>query len=656
MNVPFMGGKRRTREHERHRYSSQALHRFPLHTGYTFFEPMPYASISDYAIIGDCHTAALVSHEGSIDWCCLPHFDDDAVFCRILDYGRGGYFSLRPAGPFRASRQYEGHTNILVTTFETPGGTVRLLDCMPIEHSGGDRRGSDVRTRHEILRMVECLGGRVRLRLEFKPTFEFAAAHPELYRVHGGCVARGRKGLVALHGPLGHSLNITDDGVATGEFEVATGERCWIEADYVPVGDDAGDPPPALTPELADQALSRTREYWRRWAGICSYQGPYREHVLRSALTLKLLTFEPTGAIVAAPTTSLPEEIGGERNWDYRYTWLRDSALTLDALETLGYTEEAMDFWEWLEQLPYRGDGWLPIVYRLDGRPLDGERELPHLEGYRGSRPVRVGNQASTQLQLDVFGEVIDAACLYTSRIRKPSRELWPVLASLANRAAQHWKEPDQGLWEVRTGPRHFLYSKLLCWVALDRAVSLAQTYRLDGDREHWSRARDEIRSAILQHGYNEQLGAFAQAFDHPALDASALAIPLVGFLPASDPRMCSTIRAIQNQLTANGLVYRYRVGDAHDGVAGQEATFAMCTFWMVDNLALLGEHDEATRMFERVIAYANDVGLYAEEIQPHTRELLGNFPQGFTHLALIRSAVRLQQGTRSQRDTRQRA
>lgn len=605
---------------------------------------MPYASISDYAIIGDCHTAALVSREGSIDWCCLPHFDSAAVFCRILDSHKGGYFSVRPAGPFRASRQYEADSNILLTTFETPGGTVQLIDSMPIEHTGADRRGADVRTRHQILRIVEGRGGRVRLRLEFKPTFEFAGVATSMEKTAGGCLAQSETSAVCLRAPLPESLQIQGDGVAVVEFDVAAGDRRWIDATYVPrSGRNLSQ---SFTREQADEALARTREYWRHWSSLCGFDGQYRDVVVRSALTLKLLTFEPTGAIVAAPTTSLPEEIGGERNWDYRYTWLRDSALTLYALESIGYTEEAMDFWEWLEKLPHDGDGPLPIMYRLDGTPLDGERELTYLEGYRGSRPVRVGNKASAQLQLDVFGEILDAAYLYTNRIRRPVHGLWPVLTSLADRAARRWREPDQGLWEVRTGPRHFLYSKLLCWVAVDRALSLAGAYHLDGNTDTWSRARDEIRSAILSKGYDEALGAFTQAFDHSALDASALVIPLVGFLPASDPRMQSTIRAIQQRLTSNGLVYRYGDGDAPDGVPGREATFAMCTFWMVDNLALLGRHDEATTMFEEVVSYANDVGLFAEQIQPHTRELLGNFPQGFTHLALIRSAVRLQQGS----------
>lgn len=614
---------------------------------------MPYASISDYAVIGDCHTAALVSREGSIDWCCLPHFDSDAVFCRILDYDRGGYFSLRPVGPFRAGREYEPGTNILVTTFETPGGTLRLTDCMPIDRAEGDRRGADVQTRHEILRVLDGGGGRVRVRVEFKPTFGFAAASTSLRKTTEGCTARGDSGVVVLRTPYPESLRVQNGDTAVVEFDVASGERHWLEANYV--AGHRSDLPQSATRAQAQDALQRTRRYWEHWSGLCTYDGPYRDMVLRSALTLKLLTFEPTGAMVAAPTTSLPEEIGGVRNWDYRYTWLRDSALTLYALETIGYTEEAMDFWSWLEQLPHEQDGHLPIVYRLDGHPLDGERELPQLEGYRRSRPVRVGNQASTQLQLDVFGEVIDAAHLYTNKIGKPARDLWPVLASLAGRAARRWQEPDQGLWEVRTAPRHFLYSKLLCWVALDRALSLASSYHLDAPADSWSGARDEIRSAILSQGYDDRLGAFTQAFDHRTLDASALVIPLVGFLPASDPRMRSTIQAIRQRLTANGLVYRYRVGEAHDGVPGNEATFAMCTFWMVDNLALLGCHEEAARMFEDVLAYANDVGLFAEEIQPHTRELLGNFPQAFTHLALIRSAVRLRQGTNVAGPTRKR-
>jgi GH15 family glucan-1,4-alpha-glucosidase len=491
------------------------------------------------------------------------------------------------------------------------------------------------------------------MRLEFKPTFDFARSVARVTRTSDGCIASADGVSLALRVPCADQLQVRDDGVVLVEFDAVLNQRTWIDAYYFPPG--GRDRFPALTEEQVIEALDRTRRYWTHWSSLCTYEGAYRELVQRSALTLKLLTFEPTGAIVAAPTTSLPEEIGGERNWDYRYAWLRDSALTLYALQTIGYTEEAMDFWEWLEQLPHGEEAPLPIMYKLDGTPLDGEQELAHLEGYRGSRPVRVGNEAATQLQLDVYGEVIDAAHLYMKSIGKPTRDLWPILTSLADRAARRWREPDQGLWEVRTGPRHFLYSKLLCWVALDRALSLAREYHLDGHVDGWARARDEIRAEILERGFRPDVGAFVQAFDHPALDASALTMPLVGFLPASDPRMMSTIRAIQERLTSRGLVYRYRIGDTHDGVPGDEATFAMCTFWLVDNLALLGRHDEATRAFERVVSYANDVGLFAEQIQPHTRELLGNFPQGFTHLALIRSAVRLHQGRSADASTRTR-
>lgn len=367
--------------------------------------------------------------------------------------------------------------------------------------------------------------------------------------------------------------------------------------------------------------------------------GLTRSWFAAARLALKLLTFEPTGALVAAPTTSLPEEIGGVRNWDYRFTWLRDASLILHALQGLGYHDEAMDFFDWLETLCLCCQEPIQVLYTLDGRPELPEQFLPHLDGYRSSRPVRIGNAAAEQRQLDVYGEVLDAAHLCYERMHPIRLELWTVLRLFADRAASRWRETDHGIWEVRSEPRHFLYSKLLCWVAVDRAVRLAESAALPGDVGRWRRARDEIRAAILEEGYDAKLGAFTQAFGTSALDASALVIPLVGFLPATDPRVQSTMRRIQQGLTSRGLVYRYLTDD---GLPRGEATFALCSFWLVDNLALAGEIDEARDLFERITGYANDVGLVSEEIDPVNGELLGNFPQGFTHLALIRSALNI--------------
>ncbi len=619
---------------------------------------MPYPSISDYALIGDCHTAALVSRDGSIDWCCLPHFDSPAVFCRILDEHHGGFLSVCPTGQFSASRKYEPGTNVLVTTFTTDSGAIRVTDAMPIERTDRTKHGQDVETRHEIVRLMEGLGGRVHLRIACKPTFNFARAKASIEPTDDGVLARGNHHALRLRMP--NPGRIQDDGSVVSEFDLAQGERHWVIANF---GSDAPQElPQSITREDAQNALDRTLEYWSAWTKQCTYRGPYWDLVLRSALTLKLLTFEPSGAIVAAPTASLPEEIGGARNWDYRFTWLRDSALMIYALEAIGYTEEAGDFWHWLERLSLDRGAPVEIMYRLDGSRVDGEKILEHLEGYRGSRPVRIGNAAAKQRQLDVYGEVLDAALAYVERVRArhdeslgpaPGRELWSVLRTLADAAADHWSEPDQGMWEVRTGPRQFLYSKLLCWVAVDRGVKLLTRYAGGGDTRKWESASEAIKRAILEKGYNKQLGAFTQAFDTSVLDASVLNIPLVGLLPATDPRMKSTIKAIQERLTANGLVYRYR---AEDGVPGGEATFAMCSFWLVDNLALSGDLDGARQLFERVVSYANDVGLLSEEIAPTSRDLLGNFPQGFTHLALIRSAVRLAQaeaGDQTRTDTR---
>ena len=445
----------------------------------------------------------------------------------------------------------------------------------------------------------------------------------------------GRQSL-ALSCPI--PLRPSEDGALVGRFRLAAGERVWLSLAYH-AGADYVDARPE--PRDHDALLARTLEYWEQWWRDCSYEGPYRDLVGRSALALKLLTFEPTGALVAAPTTSLPEEIGGVRNWDYRFTWLRDSALTIYALQLLGYEEEATDFFNWLDRLCVTCRGDVQIMYGIRGESSLPEQTLAHLSGYRDSRPVRIGNAAFGQRQLDVYGEVLDAVHLYHERANLPVRaEWWDEVCLLADEAAARWREPDHGIWEVRGGPRHFFYSKLMCWVALDRAVKLAARSGHRDEIGRWSKARDEIRRAVLAEGYNAEAGAFTQSFGSSELDASALVVPFTGFLPATDPRVLSTMRAVGERLTSRGLVYRYLAGD---GLPGGEATFAMCTFWLADNLALCGRVDEAREVFERVASYASDTGLLAEEIDPSTGELLGNYPQGFTHLALIRTALHIQ-------------
>lgn len=591
-----------------------------------------YPPISDYALIGDGHTAALVSRAGSIDWCCWPHLDSPAVFCRLLDARRGGAFRIAPVGSHQVSRAYVEGTNVLATTFRAQDGEVRLTDFMPAERKDDGTGGEDIEESHRILRLIEGLSGELDVGLYFRPTFDYARAPTHVEISDSGAIATAGREALRLIVPV--SLSRDPAGGVTGRVRVRAADRIWVTLTDV---HQSALPDP-------EAALNETILCWRNWIRRCTYRGKYEEHVRRSALTLKLLTFEPTGALIAAPTTSLPEEIGGVRNWDYRYTWLRDSALTLYALQSIGYHDEARHFFEWLQTLCLSCHDNIQIMYRLDGGRDLPEQTLPHLEGYRGSRPVRIGNAAAAQTQLDIYGEVLDAAHLCYEGNRAPDPRLWSVLTLLADRAVERWQEPDAGIWEVRAGPQHFLYSKLLCWVALDRAVRLAEEDQMRGDVATWTRTRDEIREAILTRGYDHALQAFTQAFDSPVLDASALVIPLVGFLPATDVRVRSTVRAIQERLTSNGLVYRYL---AEDGLVGGEGTFALCSFWLVDNLALSGQVDEARRLFERVVGYANDVGLLAEEIEPVRGELLGNFPQGFTHLGLIQSALSIAKAER---------
>ena len=602
-----------------------------------------YLPIGAYALIGDTQTTALVATDGAIDWCCLPHVDSPAIFCRLLDAQRGGYFRISPVGGYSGSRRYLDDTNVLQTQFDTDTGRLRLTDLMAVETGDASAPHAAALPTHDVLRLIEVASGEVEIEVEFYPTFDYARQRAAISPVDGGVLARaGREG-VRLHCPI--SLRPDAAGVWRGRARLAVGSRLWLTLAYF--NGDA--PTQAFGEPQAEQALTRTITYWRRWLAQCRYDGRYNTLVRRSALALKLLTFSPTGAIVAAPTTSLPEQIGGVRNWDYRYTWLRDSALILFALQSIGFHEEADAFFNWMINLCVQCKDRLQPLYSVRGEEHLTEQTLDHLEGYCGSRPVRIGNAAAQQLQLDIYGQVLDAAHLHAETRPLPMLQAqWDLLSNLASRALRRWREPDFGLWEVRGPPRHFLYSKLMCWVALDRAVRLARRHRFDAEVEHWCRARDDLRTAIEQQGYNQTLGAFTQAFDNDALDASALAIPLVGFLPPTDFRVRSTVARIRERLTADGLVYRYvNATDAHDGLPGGEATFALCSFWMVDNLALGGQLDAAHELFERVTRYANDVGLLAEEIDPASARMLGNFPQGFTHLGLIDSAVNLAKARR---------
>jgi GH15 family glucan-1,4-alpha-glucosidase len=599
-----------------------------------------YRAIGDYAIIGDAHTAALVASDGSIDWCCWPRFDSPAVFCRLLDAKKGGWFRVGARGSASSTRRYMSASNVLETTFETGEERFRLTDFMPVERLTESHIGEDIAPSYRIIRLIEGLAGRSEVEVGFRPTFDFARARTKITLRREGAVARAGKEALGLSCPC--ELRLDDSGAAVGLFRLAAGERAWIALDYY---SDGGTEDVELSSGSYEDELERTLSYWREWWTTCRYEGPYSDLVRRSALTLKLLTYEPTGALVAAPTTSLPEEPGGVRNWDYRYTWLRDSSLTLYALQLLGYQEEAADFFGWLDKLCAACHGKLQIMYTIDGGAQLPERVLTHLEGYRKSSPVRTGNAAFEQKQLDIYGEVLDAVYLYHERAKRAVRdEWWDEVYFMADQVVERWREPDYGIWEVRGGVRHFLYSKLLCWVALDRAVKLTEGSSRRKDSARWRSTRTEIRRAILHKGYDRQLGAFTQAFGETALDASALAVPLTGFLPATDPRVVSTVERIRERLTSHGLVYRYLTDD---GLPGGEATFALCSFWMVDNLCLQGRVEEARELFERITGYANDLGLLAEEIDPVTGELLGNYPQGFSHLALIRSAINISKAER---------
>ncbi len=586
-------------------------------------EPTLPLPLEDYALIGDCETAALVGRDGSIDWLCLPRFDSGACFAALLGAPEHGRWLVAPQGEVRATRRrYRGDTLVLETEFETDEGVVALIDCMP----PADRA-------HDLVRVVEGRRGRVAMRTELVIRFDYGSSVPWVRRTEAGIVAIAGPDLLRLDTPV----PLRGEGFRTlGEFSVAAGERVPFALTWSP---SHLNPPPPVDPV---RALAATEAFWRDWAARATYRGPYRDAVVRSLVTLKALTYAPTGGIVAAPTTSLPEKLGGVRNWDYRYCWLRDATFTLYALLNAGYTDEALAWRNWLVRAVAGRPEQAQIMYGIAGERRLPEFEMPWLPGYENSRPVRVGNAAAAQFQLDIYGEVIDTLHLSRRLGLQADEVVWRVEKALASYVEQVWQQPDEGIWEVRGPRRHFTYSKVMAWVALDRAVKSVEHFGLAGPVERWRAVRDAIHAEVCREGYDPALGSFVQHYGGKALDASLLLLPVVGFLPASDPRVRGTVAAAERHLLRDGFVVRYPTDEVDDGLPAGEGAFLACSFWLVDNYVLLGRHDEARRLFERLAGLANDVGLLAEEYDPGAKRLVGNFPQAFSHIALVNSARNL--------------
>jgi GH15 family glucan-1,4-alpha-glucosidase len=592
-----------------------------------------YKPIEDYGVIGDLHTVALVGVDGSIDWCCLPNFDSPSVFGAILDARKGGYFKIAPVNPAVQKQMYLPESCVLVTRSLSGDGVGEVIDFMPVAGEADDNGQG-----HRIVRIARVVRGVVPFKLECHPAFDYARGSHKLKVESDGALFESSGVKLGLTSPV--PLKGSGTGVEA-EFVLRAGE----ELTFVLRHCEPGLEDPLLTPNYGGrQSFDQTIDFWRRWLAGCRYQGRWREMVQRSALTLKLLTFAPTGAIVAAPTTSLPEAIGGVRNWDYRYMWIRDAAFTVYGFIRLGLTREAEHFTQWIEARAQEeaSDGSLQHVYGIHGEHDLTEHELPHLEGYRGSSPVRIGNQAYTQLQLDIYGELMDSVYLSNKYGKPISYDLWQHLRRLLDFVCANWQLKDEGIWEVRGGKQHFVYSKLMSWVALDRGLRLADKRSFPADRTNWLAVRDQIYEEIMKRGWSEKRNSFVQHYDTDALDASNLIMPLTFFISPTDPRMLSTIDATLDTLVSDSLVYRYQIGKgAEDGFEGGEGTFSMCSFWLVEALTRAGRLDEARLMFEKMLTYANHLGLYAEEIG-HSGEALGNFPQAFTHMGLISAAFNL--------------
>ena len=582
------------------------------------------ARIEDYALIGDCETAALVGRGGSIDWLCLPRFDSDACFASLLGAPGNGRWLLAPKQFVSSSRRYRAGTLILETTFELEKGRVRLIDFMP------PKRGSS-----KLIRIIECLDGNAEIETELIVRFDNGDTVPWVTRADD-------RSLTFVGGP--HMLLLAteaplrgQDMKTIGSFSMTKGQRITFALSYhvsfMPPTDKGGDP---------DDLLQSTEAFWRSWSGRCTAPGPYSEPVARSLITLKALTFGPSGGVVAAPTTSLPEQLGGSRNWDYRFCWIRDATLTLVSLMRSGYYDEAVAWRDWLLRAVAGSPDQLQIMYGVTGERHLPEREIPWLGGYEDSRPVRIGNAAHTQLQLDVFGELMDA--LYEARRGglSENERAWDIQCVLLDHLEKIWRNPDQGIWEARSPPKHYTYSKVMCWVAFDRSIKSASEHGMKGPVERWKSIRSAIHDDICLKGFDQKRKTFVQAYGGTQLDATLLRLPLVGFLSPDDPRVRSTVEAVEAELVVDGLVRRYDTSASDDGVPGGEGLFLACSFWLAEAYALIGRHADAKALFERLLKLRNDVGLLSEEYAPDTQRLVGNFPQAFSHIALVNSAHRL--------------
>jgi GH15 family glucan-1,4-alpha-glucosidase len=600
-----------------------------------------YPNISDHGLIGDLQTAALVSTDGNVDWFCCPRFDSPSIFASLLDATRGGHFRMAPDRPDYVTRQlYLPDTAILVTRFMTPDGVGEIHDFMPVVHGGATDR-------HRLVRQLRVVRGTMRFTMDLQPRFDYGRTPHKLEFSGDGAVFTSNGMSLTVHPVAEPGVSFADLGITFKRDDEGLHWSRTLRQGQTGgvVLESMADAPRRITPDEVDRLARETEQFWRNWVNRSTYTGRWREMVSKSAMALKLMTYAPTGAIVAAPTAGLPEQAGGERNWDYRYTWVRDGSFSIYALLGLGYLEEAAGFATWLRDRSAEdaaADGRpLRIMYRVDGSSDLTEETLDHFEGWRGSRPVRIGNGASDQLQLDIYGEALDSVYLADNCGLMVGHQGWSQLANIVDWLCDNWDQPDEGIWETRGGRKNFTYGRFQTWVALDRAIKIAAHRARPANIPRWTAERDRVYRQIMDKGWNAKVGAFTQHYDTEVLDSSLLLMPLMGFIAPRDPMWLSTLRAMDSELVSDSLVYRYNPGASPDGLAGDEGTFSLCTFWYVDALARAGRLDEARLTFEKMHTYANHLGLFSEEISS-TGEQLGNFPQAFSHLSLISAAINL--------------